>query len=213
MSDPGRSFSQPMGSGQTDTVADFMAALSEIWGKGMSAWQTMTGTWPYPGPDRSGAPGTDPLAAMLGPMASVAATLAAMLPRQMGPYAAAEASREAASQFGDLSPAMAEAAMIAAASTLRYWRALAEICARRQSSLMQAAVDRATDRPAVSPAECRVLADELRAFLREIGEAATQEARRLQIELEQVGEAVARSAAPAGSPPHPDHRRRHRVKE
>jgi hypothetical protein len=58
-----------------------------------------------------------------------------------------------------------------------------------------------------------VLADELRAFLREIGEAATQEARRLQMELEQVGEAVARAATPAKQPPHPDHRRRHRVKE
>jgi len=103
--------------------------------------------------------------------------------------------------------------MIASASTLRYWRTLGEICARHQSGLMQAAVDRTTDRSAVSPAECRVLADGLRAFLREIGEAATQEARRLQMELEQVGEAVARVAAPAEPPPHPDHRRRHRVKE
>jgi len=121
MSDPGHSFSQPMGSGQLDAVADFIAALAEIWGKGMSAWQTMTGTAPFPGPDRSASQAVDPLAAMLGPMASVAATRGAMLPRQMGLYAAAEASREAASQFGDLSPAMAEAGMIAAASTLRYW--------------------------------------------------------------------------------------------
>ena len=61
--------------------------------------------------------------------------------------------------------------------------------------------------------ECRVLADGLRAFLREIGEAAAQEARRLQMELEQVGESIARAAGPAGPSPHPDYRRRHRVKE
>lgn len=209
MSDPGHSFSQPIG---LDAVADFMSALAEIWGKGMSAWQTMTGTAPFPSRDRSTAQAVDPLAATLGPMASVAATLAAMLPREMGPYTAAEASREAASQFGDVSPAMAEAGMIAATSTLRYWRALAEICARHQSSLMQATLDRATDRSAASPTECRVLADELRAFLREIGEAATQEARRLQMELEQVGESIARAAA-AEPPPDRGHRRHHRVKE
>ena len=213
MSDPGHSYSHPMGSEQIDAVAGFIAALAEIWGKGMSAWQTMTGTAPFPHPDRSTAQAADPLAAMLGPMASVAATLAAMLPRQMEPYAAAEASREAASQFGDLSPAMAEAGMIATASTFRYWRAMAEICARHQSSLMQAAVDRATDRSAASPAECRVLADGLRAFLREIGETATQEARRLQMELEQVGESIARTAAATEPPPHPGNRRRYRVKE
>lgn len=210
MSDPGRSFFPPMGSEQIDAVADFIASLADIWGKGMSAWQTITGTAPFLAPDRSTAQAVDPLAAMLGPMASAAATLAGTLPRHMGPSALA--SREAASQFGDLSPAMAEAGMIATASTLRYWRALTEICARHQSSLMQAAMDRATDRSAVPPADCRVVADELRAFLREIGEAATQEARRLQMELEQVGEAVARAAAPA-EPPNSDHRRRHRVKE
>ena len=213
MSDPGHRFSQPTGLGQIDAVVDFFAALAEIWGKGMSAWQTMTGTAPFAGPNRSTAQTADPLSAMLGPMASAAATLGAMLPRPMGPYAAAEASREAASQFGDLSPAMAEAGMIAAASTLRYWRALTEICARHQSILMQATVDRATDRSAASPAECRVMADALRACLREIGEAATQEARRLQMELEQVGESIARAAAPTEPSPHPEYRRRHRVKE
>jgi hypothetical protein len=213
MSGPNHSFSQPMGPGEIDAMAGFIAALADIWGKGMSAWQTMTGAAPSLGPDRSTAQTADPVAAMLGPMANFAATLSAMLPRQIGPHAAAEASREAASQLGDLSPAMAEAGMIAVTSTLRYWRAMAEICARHQSSLMQAAMDRATDRSAASPAECRVLADELRGFLREIGDAATQEARRLQIELEQVGESIARATIQAEPPPYPEHRRRHRVKE
>lgn len=131
-----------------------------------------------------------------------------------GARGAVEALQGAASRFADMSPAVAEAGMIAAASTLRYWRALAEIHMRYQASLVQAVTDRATGQAIAPPAECRIVADELRAFLREIGDAAMQEARRLQSELEVVGESVARTAEQAGpAPPQNGHRRRHRVKE
>jgi len=47
--------------------------------------------------------------------------------------------------------------------------------------------------------EGRVLADEVRACLREIGDVAMREARRLQMELERIGEAVARGLEPEPS--------------
>jgi hypothetical protein len=129
----------------------------------------------------------------------------------MTPGASAEAAQGALSQAAEVAPAIAEAGMIGAMSALRYWQALAEIHAKYQASLMQAVVDRAGGRAAASPAECRVLADEVRAYLREIGEAANQEARRLQSELEQIGESIAQKIEPH-DPSHP-HRRQHRVKE
>ena len=66
---------------------------------------------------------------------------------------------------------------------------------------MQAVADRATGQAAASPAECRVLADELRAFLREVGDVATQEARRLQ------QRAGGRSASRSRRPPTTRHHR------
>jgi len=109
---------------------------------------------------------------------------------------------------------MAQALAIAAGSTMRYWQALADLHARYQASLMRVVADRATGQSAASPIEYRELADELRAFLREVGDAAALEARRLQLELEQVGEAVARVADQATPPPDGQpYRRQHRVKE
>jgi hypothetical protein len=208
MSDRSHQYHHSPGAGLSDAAADFMGALAEIWGKGMTAWQEVLGAGPSPNREQSFGRGADPLVAMLGPMASIAASFSEMLPRDEG---MSETSRAAFSQFGELSPAILEAAVIAAASTLRYWRALADIFARYQSSITQAAMDRMMDRSAMSPAECRALADALRAFLREVGEAASQEARRLQSELEQVSESIARATLPDEQPP--SHRRRHRVKE
>jgi ElaB/YqjD/DUF883 family membrane-anchored ribosome-binding protein len=82
---------------------------------------------------------------------------------------------------------------------------------RHQASLMQVAT-RTRGQAAASPTECRMLADEVRAFLREIGDAATQEARRLQQELEKLNESVARAVDQA-TPSQHQHRRRHEVKE
>ncbi len=137
------------------------------------------------------------------------------------PRASADARSGAVAQLADMSPAIAQAGMVAAASTLRYWRSLAELQARYQSSLMQAVADRGTGQSATaSPADSRVLADELRAYLREVGDAAMLEARRLQYELEQVGESIAQAADQMTPSPHHDpdhqerpHRRPHQVKE
>ena len=98
---------------------------------------------------------------------------------------------------------MAQAGAIAAASALRYGSALAEIQSRYQSALMRALLDR-------EGGDQREVADDLRAWLREIGEAANQEARRLQADLDRLSELVAQITAADGPPPRA---RQHRAKE
>jgi len=100
-------------------------------------------------------------------------------------------------QEGDLSSVLIQTWLICATSTLRYWRDLTEVYARYQPMLMRSVALRPTAQPSAPKSEDRVLADELRACLREIGDVAVQEARRLQ------GRARAhrrgrRSRAPAG---------------
>jgi hypothetical protein len=109
---------------------------------------------------------------------------------------------------------MARAWMVTVGSAVRYWRSLAEVQARYQGALVQAVVDRASGQAATPPSECRVLADELRTYLREIGDAAMLEARRLQAELDVIGEEIAHvadAATPAESGSDPM-ARRHRAK-
>jgi hypothetical protein len=96
--------------------------------------------------------------------------------------------RGAAIQIVDIAPHMAEAATVAMASGLRYGQGLAELAFRRQWSLMQAAA---------SPNQCRALVEELRAYLREVSETALLEARRLEQELAQVSENMAKCVEPA----------------
>ena len=146
----------------------------------------------------------------------MATTFSDLYPRPMQPRHLADAAQGAAIQVADMTPAVAQAWMVATASTWRYWRALADIHARHQGSLTQAVVDRVTNQAAASPAECRVLADELRTYLREIGDAASLEARRLQAALELVGESIARAtdqASPQAQRPGLEYRRQHRAKE
>jgi hypothetical protein len=177
-------------------MSSLLGTLTDLLGKGLSAWR------------------------VLGSQAEGAASFGAMFPRAGRPGASADAGPAAVSQIADMSPAIAQAGLVAAASTMRYWGALAELQARYQSSLMQAVADRSKGQTAASPADGRVLADELRAFLREVGDAAMQEARRLQHELEEVSESIAQVTDQVTPSPdyHPDHqerphRRPHRVKE
>ena len=100
----------------------------------------------------------------------------------------------AAAQMADIFPALAEACMIGAASAMRYWSALAELGLRYEASLVQTVADQTTGRSVVSPADCRVYADELRAFLRRVGDVANLEARLLQRDLDA-------SAEPSPRPP------------
>lgn len=100
----------------------------------------------------------------------------------------------------------AQAILIGAMAWLRYSGAVVEAWARYQTDLGAAR--------GPSQTQSRALADDTRAFLRRIGEAASLEARRAQIELDQIGEQVAGAAAAAeGAFIDPDRRvRRHEAK-
>jgi len=193
MEDHDRRFTRP-GDAPSDPMSSFLGALTDVWGKGLSVWHA------------------------LDPKTEGAASFGAIFPGA-GPGTSTGASPAGVSQAADMSPAIAQAGLVAAASTVRYWRALAELHGRYRSSLMHAVADRGTGQAGVSPEDCRVLADELRAFLRKVGDAAMQEARRLQHELEAVSESIAQVADQVTPSPHypPDqerpHRRPHHVKE
>lgn len=136
-----------------------------------------------------------------------------MMPKPSGAGMMPQKTQLLLSQTAAASPVLTQAGMLAAASAMRYWSSLAELFVRYQSALVKEAVSTTTTSEPASATESRVHADELRAFLRGVGEAALKESRRFQYELEMLGEVVAQAtdqATPSqeknGSP------RRHEVK-
>jgi hypothetical protein len=195
--------------GRSDPMTQFFVSVADAWGRGLQAWRLLAGFGTSSQSDRAGTT----LSAMIDQTESVAKSFEPFMSFGSGSGNATEASRAAMAQVADILPAVAEAYMVGASSAIRYWSTLADLGVRYEAGLVQAAADRVTGQNVASPAECRVLADELRAFLREIGDAATREARRLQLDLERVGETIAQAADQATPPPHPFlHRRRHEVK-
>ncbi|MEO8714583.1 MAG: hypothetical protein ABI369_06195 [Acetobacteraceae bacterium] len=92
---------------------------------------------------------------------------------------------------------LARAGLIATMSGFRYWRRLADICEERLSPLARVGLGSAP-----SEEERRRLAEELRGLARELGEAASREARRFQADLERLAAGLAASPnAPAASAP------------
>jgi hypothetical protein len=105
-----------------------------------------------------------------------------------------ESQATGASIAADLAPVVGRAMLTAAGSSARYLRDMAVLCGKHQTSLLQL-VGASAAKQGLTGQECRVAADELRAFLREAGETAALEAHRLQIELATLSEAVAEIAA------------------
>ncbi len=197
------------GEGQPDPMALLLGSLADAWGKGLQAWQVLAGMGAGSQGDHPGAV----LAALMGLSQNTAKSIEPVASGAAGPGDAAGPGQAAVAQMADISPALAEACMVGAASAVRYWGTLAELGLRYEASLAQTIADRTTGQSAPSPAECRARADELRAFLRGVGDAANLEARLLQLNLERVGETIAEAADQATPSPHPyERRRRHEVK-
>jgi hypothetical protein len=85
----------------------------------------------------------------------------------------------------DMLALMARASVIASVGGFRYWRKLAQIHAARQSNILRTLSAGAGD-PNGSEEARRALAEEFRAYLREIGDISLQEARAFQSELEKL---------------------------
>lgn len=168
---------------EADPLAAILLALRDAWGFGLTAMRSLSE------------------AASGGPTAAPEDILAAALRSVPG------AGQDAA---GNMAPAMLQAASAASASALRYWQDLAGIGARHQPLVLQAIASRSMD-PDARAAEGQAMAEAFRAALREVGDAAMLEARRLQRDLEEIGAEVAEAAAhPAAEAPF---RRRWKAKE
>jgi hypothetical protein len=163
-----------------------------------------------PGPPRHAAAG-----AALAPWDFGVSAFAAMLDAAFGPLlsakpwpAAMEVVPRGAAAPAEMAPLIARALLATAASGLRTWQDLAQVHSAHQLTLLQPLLVGFGYRAAAETA--RHQADGLRAWLREMGDVPLREARRLQAEMEALGEAVAQGIEP------PDtlgpHRRRWRPK-
>jgi hypothetical protein len=216
MSDRGPSFGSGFAGETGNPVSKLLVAIGDAWSVALSGLSAVAGQAGAAalGP-RALSAGGDPVAALIAAMTSFSAAMgeaAAQAAGSLGHAATASAhlagatAQPAIAQDAELAPLMARAAIVAATSTLNYWRSLADVYARHQASLLQFAAQRATGQPPAGESERRVLADELRAYFREVGEVAVREARRLHAELEQIGEAVARATEqPDTAAPHQRH--------
>ncbi len=105
----------------------------------------------------------------------------------------------------DIATFLGQTWMVAASSGFRYWRRLAEMYGEHQADLLQALMS-----SGVSEDERRATIDELRAYVRDLGDVSLQEARVLQSELERLSHGLA--AAVGSGAEHAQHRRRWRAK-
>jgi hypothetical protein len=101
---------------------------------------------------------------------------------------------------------VAQAYLAAAVSGFRYWRRVAQTYGAHQSGILQSFLAGG----GVSGDERRALIEEIRAYLREVGDVSLQEARILQSELEKLSVEVAEAGGAAAEPS--NHRRRWRAK-
>lgn len=138
-------------------------------------------------------------------MAAPMATLLESYARAMGQIAAGASTTQtdgADAPSVGLPAAIVEAGLIASASAARYGQRMTDLLTRQQATLYAAAAGQlAQDAPSAD--RKRADADVFQAFIREVSEIALFEARRLEHELERLGEAVARDAdAPPDDAPY-----------
>lgn len=105
----------------------------------------------------------------------------------------------------DLAGFLGQTWMVAASSGLRYWARLAQTYGEHQAGLLRALMS--TGR---SEDERRAMIDELRAYMRDLGDVSLQEARVLQSELERLSHGLAAAVGPEAA--RNPHRRRWRAK-
>jgi hypothetical protein len=123
------------------------------------------------------------------------------------------APEEPAAGLPELIGVPMQACLIGFSAWARYSSAVVEALGRYEAGLAEAGFTADRD-GGLSPLRDRAFVDETRALLRRMGEAASLEARRAQLELEKVGESIARAAAAAegGVDPEAPPVRRHEVK-
>jgi hypothetical protein len=200
----GRSY----GGQATDPFAAMAGALRDALGLGMlvlrAAGQGM-GAPDARSADPSPARATNPFAMALEAMLGLASQAASTSANMQGPMC----------RNPELQALMTRASMVAASSAFSYWRQLMEVSGRHQAGFVAAMGEMTmgtgiSGNQAIPDERVRELVDELRAYFREVGEVAVQEARSLQIELDSLGEELVGAAVPPEPSAH--HQRRWKVK-
>jgi hypothetical protein len=187
-------FDAAFGRDTGDPLLSLIAAARDAWAVGASALQAFS---QHAGPATT-RPDREAVADTLSTLLGISAGLVASLNDLVGRRAEFSSATTRNPGLGDnpcdreLSPLLMQMWIVCATSTLRYWRDLAEVYTSHQSALIRSLARRTMPQSSTLEAEDRFLADELRGCLREIGDVATQEARRLQSELERIAETVAR---------------------
>jgi hypothetical protein len=166
-----------------DALSEFARALTGACALGSAILNSMAGL-----PDRERA------AAVFAPLIE---------PFRRADSAANDASM--AQDCVDIASFLGQTWMVAASSGLRYWWRLAGMYGEHQAGLLQALMS-----SGLSEDERRAMIDELRAYVRGLGDVSLQEARVLQSELERLSHGLAAGSG-LGSE-HGPHRRRWRAK-
>jgi hypothetical protein len=201
MSDPNSSFDTVFGDtvfGREagNSVMNLIAAVCNAWTSTLSVLRGIAEQTAASASEPGQEPAADPLTTSIDTSAAFARLVSEIVARRTEFEAGHAAGRASGSddfhRGGELSSLVMQIWIICATSALRYWSGLAGVYTRHQPALIRSAA-RAMPRVSTPEAEDRLLADQLRAYLREIGDVAEQEARRLQRELERIGEAAARS--------------------
>jgi hypothetical protein len=110
-----------------------------------------------------------------------------------------------AGKQGEMLSLIAQSYLVGVSSGFRYMSRLAQTYAAHQTGILSSLMSPEAGRQ-FSEEDRRALTENIRAYLREMGDIAQQEARILQVELEKVGEGLARAVDEGGStPPHQRH--------
>lgn len=203
MSDAHGSFSKGFGHDLTNPLGRLVNAVCNVWLSAASTLHAMAAQiGGMPESRRSGAPMGDLITTFLSAMTRASAAVRDVMSQATAgspSLVAGVPTERTLPQDSDIAPLVARAVVVAAVSTLNYWRGLSEVYSKHQATILQWWTKHAMSQSPISEAERRLAAEELRTFLREVGDVALREARRLQGELQQIGESVASAASTADS--------------
>jgi hypothetical protein len=118
-------------------------------------------------------------------------------------------SSEDAGKSADMASLVTQAYSVAAMGAVRYWRRVAETYGAHQGAILRS-LSTSTSDPSKAPEMQNALTDEVRAYLREIGDVSVQEARAFQCELEKLAADMANAAGATDSSS--EYRRRWKAK-
>ena len=176
-----------------DPLIAFATAVRDMWALGASTLETALGQTQPDGAAASLKPCVDQMVRAATALRDLTETGAGAVPG-LG--------------RSDVASLAAQACLVASVGGLRYWSKLAQTYGAHQAAIVQSLA--ASMNNSGGSEDQRVLTDELRAYLREVGDVSVQEARAFQSELEKLAAEVATAAA--SSDTSPDYRRRWKAK-